>query len=76
MTKYLIMPEGTRWSGYEHIGGDEKTIYSLNCTLYNPSTRIGILNTETGKLRIFSRTLEPNGNIKEVVEHFQGGGTV
>lgn len=67
MPKYIIMPEGSKWS--EQEATSSKTAYCLACSWINPSTRTAVLDPTTGNAKIYTRELEPNGNLKQVIEH-------
>lgn len=67
MSKYIIIPEGCRWS--TQSAADAKTAYCLICSWYSPETRTAVLDPETGETRIFTRVLDPAGNLKKVIEH-------
>ena len=67
MNKYIIMPEGCRWSVRE--AANHKTAYGFECSFYMPKTKIAVMDASTGETKIFSRELERNGNLKQVIEH-------
>lgn len=69
MSSYTVMPSGAEWFNYEHIGGDEQTIYSLNAHWFSSDTPIAIRNNDTRVTRIFTRKLDSNGKLLEVIEH-------
>lgn len=69
MPKYLIMVEGANsWQEIERPQKDFKTVYCLECSFISPKTRIAIRNEETKETRIFTRRLDSNGNLLEVLE--------
>ena len=67
MSKYIIAPEGCKWS--EREAANHEAAYSLECSWFKPSTRVIILDPSTGQARIFTRELDPAGNLKRVIEH-------
>lgn len=67
MNKYIIAPEGCKWSTCE--AANHETAYQLNCSWYKPNTRTAVIDATTGAAIIYTRELEPNGNIKQVIEH-------
>ena len=69
MNKYIIMPEGCHWS--EREAANHEAAYCFECSWYKPSTRVAVMDLKTGETRIFSRKLDPAGNLIEVVEHIE-----
>ena len=67
MNKYIIAPEGCRWSSCE--AANHESAYSLNCSWYKPGTRTAVIDASTGTTKIFTRELDPAGNLKRVIEH-------
>lgn len=67
MKEFIIMPEGGKWSKRE--AANHESTYCLECSWYNPSTKIAILETDTGITKIYSREIESNGNLKKSIEH-------
>ena len=67
MSKYIIAPEGCKWSTCE--AANHEAAYSLNCSWYKPNTRTAVIDPSTGEARIFTRELDPAGNLKRVIEH-------
>ena len=67
MQKYIIMPEGCKWS--EQEAASQKDAYSLVCSWYKPSTRTAVLDPDTGKAAIFTRQLDAAGNLVQIIEH-------
>ena len=66
MSKYIIAPEGCKWS--EREAANHKAAYCFECSWYSPKTRTAVIDAETGETKIFTRELEPNGNLKQVIE--------
>lgn len=66
MSKFLIMPEGCKWYEVERPVKDLESVYRMECSFFTPSTRVCIRDVNSGAVEIFSRSLESNGNIKEV----------
>lgn len=64
MPKYIIMPEGCKWS--EREAANHEAAYCLECSWYKPKTRVCVLDAETGAAQIFTRDMEPNGNLIRV----------
>ena len=67
MNKYIIAPEGCRWTEREAM--THESAYCLECSWYKPNTRTAVIDTSTGATKIYTRELEPNGNLKRVIEH-------
>ena len=66
MRKFIIAPEGCRWS--EREAQTARTAYELECSWINPGTRTAVIDAETGAAQIFTREIETNGNLKAVNE--------
>ena len=66
MKKYIIMPEGCRWS--ETTATSAEMAYRGACCWYSPRTRIAVRDAETGETAIFTRRLDNAGNLLEVVQ--------
>jgi len=66
MSKYIIAPEGGQWS--EREAANHKAAYCLECSWINPSTKTAVMDAETKATKIYTRELEPNGNLKQVIE--------
>lgn len=43
--------------------------YRLGCCWYNHKNKIPVENTETGETKWYSRKLDNDGNLLEVIEH-------
>lgn len=69
MPRYLIMPEGGTWTEIERPQTELSVIYNLESHFTKPSSRIAIRNLETQETKIFSRELDKNGNLIQVIEH-------
>lgn len=64
MNKYLIMPQGCKWTETE--AGTHETAYSMVCCWYDPDTPIAVMDKQTGKTEVFTRILDRNGNLQEL----------
>ena len=51
MTKFLIMPEGCKWT--EREAQTLETAYNLESAWYAPGRRIAVMNTENGQTKVF-----------------------
>ena len=71
---YLVMPEKCRWINVNHVSSHEMA-YLLECTWFNPKTRIAVMNIRTGETKIFIREIDTNGNLVDVIE-LKGDGTL
>ena len=69
MPKFIIMPEGCKWSEREAV--NHEAAYSLECSWYKPKTRVCVLDAETGAAQVFTREIEPNGNLIKVNKHIK-----
>ena len=67
MSKYIIAPEGCKWS--EREAANHEAAYCLECSWYKPSTRTAVIDPSTGATKIYTRELDPAGNLKRVIEH-------
>ena len=67
MNKYIIMPEGCKWT--EQDAANHEAAYCLNCSWYKPSTKTAVYEVETGATKIYTRALDPAGNLLQVIEH-------
>lgn len=67
MSKYIIAPEGCKWSTCE--AANHESAYSLNFSWYKPSTRTAVIDASTGATKIFTRELDAAGNLIRVIEH-------
>lgn len=61
---YIIAPEGCRWT-VEPATSPEQA-YSSSCCWYLPETRIAVIDPDTMKATIYTRTLDDNGNLLEI----------
>ena len=59
MTKFLIMPEGCKWTEREAL--TPETAYSLESSWYSPGHRIAVMNTENGQTQVFTREADKKG---------------
>ena len=66
MDKFIIMPEGGKWT--EREAGNARAAYCLECSWIDPSTRTAVFNTTDGRAHIFTRDLDPAGNLIQVNE--------
>ena len=65
MKRYLIMPDGHKWR--EVMGYTSQGAYSGECCWYPPETKIAVYDPVTGITEIFSRKLDKDGNLIEIV---------
>lgn len=64
MKKYYIAPENCRW--IETEAATAEAAYTAVCCWYMPDTRIAVIDAETGRAVIFTRTLDENGNLTAI----------
>lgn len=67
MTKYIIAPEGCKWS--EREAKTARAAYSLESSWISPGTRTAVIDATTGAAHIFTRELKNNGNLVQIIEH-------
>ena len=67
MKKYIIAPEGCKWS--EREAESPRAAYCLECAFYSPSTRTAVIDPELNEVHIYTRENEKNGNLKQIIEH-------
>ena len=67
MSKWIVMPEGSRWTETDR-GATHEQVYSMEGHWYKPSTRIAILDTFNGQTKVFTREQDSNGNLIQVLE--------
>ena len=67
MNKYIIMPEGCRWSLRE--AANHESAYCFECSFYKPNTLIAIIDAETGAAKVYTREIDGAGNLKRIIEH-------
>lgn len=64
MKKYIIAPEGCRWTAAPATSPE--SAYMSICCFYLPETRIAVIDPDTMKAAIYTRELDHNGNLLEV----------
>lgn len=61
---YIIAPEGCRWTAA--AATSPESAYMSICCFYLPETRIAVIDPDTMKATIYTRTLDDNGNLLEI----------
>lgn len=64
MKKYIICPDGCKWTETE--AATAEAAYSAICCWYGTQTRIAVIDAETGQAAVFTRTLDGAGNLTAV----------
>ena len=64
MKSFLFMPEKCKWRTVK--ANTAEMAYRCECCWYDSSTRIAVMDMETGETSIFTRELDANGNLIEV----------
>ena len=64
--KYIIMPEGGKW--VETYAYTAEMAYRNEGSWYRSNIRVGVYSCRTGKLYVFKRKLDKDGNVTEVME--------
>lgn len=67
MSKYIIAPDGGKWT--EQEAKTPRAAYGLACSWITPSTRTAVIDPSTGLTRIYTRELDKAGNLAQVIEH-------
>lgn len=65
MQKFIIAPEGGKWT--EREASNARAAYCLECSWIQPKTRTAVIDA-AGQARIFTRDLDPAGNLLRVNE--------
>ena len=63
---YIIAPEGCRWSVVPATSPE--LAYSSICSFYLPETQIAVIDPDTMKAKIYTRTLDRAGNLLSINE--------
>lgn len=63
---YIIAPEGCRWSVAPATSPE--LAYSSICSFYLPETQIAVIDPDTMKAKIYTRTLDRAGNLLTINE--------
>lgn len=63
---YIIAPEGCRWSVAPATSPE--LAYSSICSFYLPETQIAVIDPDTMKAKIYTRTLDRAGNLLSINE--------
>lgn len=63
---YIIAPEGCRWSVAPATSPE--LAYSSICSFYLPGTQIAVIDPDTMKAKIYTRTLDRAGNLLSINE--------
>lgn len=67
MSKWMIMPEGCRWYETDR-GKTHEQAYSMEGHWYAPAKRVAVMDISTGAVKIFTRQLDPAGNLIQAQE--------
>ena len=63
---YIIAPEGCRWSVAPATSPE--LAYSSICSFFLPETQIAVIDPDTMKAKIYTRTLDRAGNLLSINE--------
>lgn len=67
MKRFLYIAEGGRLNYLDCTNAE--MVYRCVCCFYMPSTKVVVIDTETNEASIFTRTIDKNGNLIEVIKH-------
>lgn len=67
MKRFLYIAEGGRLNYLDCTNAE--MVYRCVCCFYMPSTKVIVIDTETNEASIFTRTIDKNGNLIEVIKH-------
>lgn len=67
MKRFLYIAEGGKLNYLDCTNAE--MVYRCVCCFYMPSTKVVIIDTETNEASIFTRTIDKNGNLIEVIKH-------
>lgn len=67
MKRFLYIGEGGRLNYLD--GPDAEMVYRCVCCFYRPSAKVVVIDTETNEASIFTRTIDKNGNLIEIIKH-------
>ena len=65
--RFLYIAEGGRLNYLDCTSAE--MVYRCVCCFYMPSTKVVVIDTETNEASIFTRTIDKNGNLIEVIKH-------
>ena len=66
MHTYLVMPEHCNFININATSPE--MAYRAVCNWYSPKNRVAITDTVTNETRVYTRRLDCNGNIVEIIE--------
>ena len=67
MKRFLYIAEGGKLNYLDCTNAE--MVYRCVCCFYMPSTKVVVIDTETNEASIFTRTIDKNGNLIEVIKH-------
>ena len=67
MKRFLYIAEGGKLNYLDCTNAE--MVYRCVCCFYMPNTKVVIIDTETNEASIFTRTIDKNGNLIEVIKH-------
>ena len=67
MKLFRIFPE--RCHSFETIATCHEMAYRERCCFFKADTKIAVMDTETGEIKVYSRVLDNKGNLLRIVEH-------
>jgi hypothetical protein len=67
MKLFRIFPDRCRQ--FETVATCFEMAYRGACCFYNADTKIAVMDTETGDVKVYSRVLDKKGNLLRIVEH-------
>ena len=65
--RFLYMAEGGRLNYLDCTSAE--MVYRCVCCFYKPSTKVIVIDTETNEASIFTKIIDKNGNLIEVIKH-------
>lgn len=66
MHTYLVMPEHCKFININATSPE--MAYMTVCCWYSAKNRVAIMDTTTGETRVYTRRLDNNGNVVEIIE--------
>ena len=67
MKRFLYIAEGGKLNYLDCTSAE--MVYRCVCCFYMPNTEVVVIDTETNEASIFTRTIDKNGNLIEVIKH-------
>lgn len=64
---FIVCPEGRTW--YEVKAANAEMAYRCECSWFSPRHKIAIVDVETGITSMFTREIDRDGNLTNIVNH-------